>query len=101
MNTVRRRRKNKPAGKVALIAWSIAMIMILFFVVDAIFQTNILSYDFFIFIIHFFSILLNLIILSWILIIRNRYQESSARVDETLRKLIDELDRLDNANKTN
>jgi hypothetical protein len=89
--------KNKSkqsAGKIVWIAWSIAMIMLLSFSVDRIFEFHLFSFEVFISIICFFIIVLLLINLGWILVIRNRHVENHEKLTAAFDRLMKELEQL-------
>ena len=86
--------QKQPAGKIVWIAWSIAMLLLLFYVVDAVFVMNIMSFEVFISFVLFFIIVLLLITLGWILIIRNKYIESNRKVLSFLKKLMSDYENL-------
>jgi len=81
-------RKNQPAGKIVWIAWSLAMLMLLLWTIDSIFEFNVLSFEVFISIVLFFIVVLILIILGWVLVIRNRNAENHQKLTDAFSKFM-------------
>jgi len=77
----------KPIAKIIWVSWSIAMLLLLYFCIDRVFEYGILSFEVFVGIVLFFIVVLLLLILGWVLNLRNRQIESHD-------KLIDAIDRL-------
>jgi hypothetical protein len=81
-----------PRGKLLWLAWSVAMLLILWFSIDRIFEFNILSFEVFVGITLFFIVVLQIIVLGWVLYIRNKTIEHSGRLTKAIRKLEEHLE---------
>jgi len=84
--------KMKPAGLV-WIAWTIAMLLLLFFCVDKVFGFGILTFEVFVSIVLFFIIVLLLIVLGWILVLKTKFIDINRKCTMAFEKLMLELDR--------
>jgi hypothetical protein len=78
--------KSKPHGTIVWIAWSSAMLLLLFYVIDIVFEFNLLTFQVFMAIMMFFNILLLLINLSWILVLKNNNDGAQEKYDLVFRK---------------
>jgi hypothetical protein len=76
-----------PKGKLILWVWSVAMLLILWFSTDRIFDFNILSFEVFTGIVLFFIVVLQIIVLGWVLYIRNKTIEHNERLTKAIGKL--------------
>jgi hypothetical protein len=77
----------RPEGKIIWISWSIAMLLLLCFCVDRVFEYKVLSFEVFVCVVLFFIVLLLLIILGWGLRLYNRQNETRERLINAIRKL--------------
>jgi amino acid transporter len=76
-----------PKGKLIWLVWSVAMLLILWFSIDRIFEFNLLSFEVFVGIVLFFIIVLQIIVLGWVLYIRNKTIEHNKRLTNAIRKI--------------
>jgi hypothetical protein len=77
----------KPLARIVLVAWSLAMIFLLFHVVDKVFEFHILNFEMFVSVLLFSIIILILLCLSWILKWQCRYAKIQDEVDETIKRI--------------
>ena len=68
------------------------MILLLCFVVDVVFSLNILSFEVFAGIMFFFIIILQLLVLGWVLYIRNRALENDAKISKAIKNMYKHLE---------
>jgi len=92
---------NKPHGKIVWLAWSIAMSLLLFYVIDTVFEFNLFTFQVFVAIMMFFIILLLLIILSWILILKNKYDLNGGKFAIVFNKMMKLLEQQSELEKEN
>jgi Tfp pilus assembly protein PilO len=84
--------KSDASGKLVLFGWSTAMFLLLLFSVDRIMQFNILSFEVFVGIVLFLIVILQLVILGWVLYLKNRARNSDERFMKAITKLEEHLE---------
>ena len=82
----------KPVG-IVWVAWSIAMLLLLFFSIDRVFEFNFFSFEIFVSIVLFFIVILLLIILGWVLVLIRPVHDINNKVSAAVAKILLELDR--------
>jgi len=82
----------KPVG-IVWVAWSIAMLLLLFFSIDKVFEFNFFTFEIFVSIVLFFIVILLLIILGWVLVLIRPFQDINHKVSTAVAKILLELDR--------
>ena len=77
----------KPLARIVLVAWSLAMVFLLFHVVDKVFEFHVLNFEVFVSVLLFSKIILILLCLSWILKWQNRHAKIQDEIAETIKRM--------------
>jgi len=84
----------KPLARIVFGAWSLAMVFLLFHVVDKVFEFDVLSFEVFVAVLSFSIIILILLCLSWILKWQNQHAKTQNDIAEILKRMKEIVDRL-------
>jgi hypothetical protein len=77
----------KPLARIVFVSWSLAMIFLLFHVVDQVFEFHILNFEVFVSVLLFADIILILLCLSWILKWQNEHAKLQKKNAEAIKRM--------------
>ena len=84
----------KPLARSVLVAWSLAMFFLLFYVVDKVCAFNLLHFEVFVSVLLFSIITLILLCLSWILKWQNRQAKIHNEIDAAIKRMKEKLNEI-------